>query len=49
MRKAVATTTTIAIRGGLKSTGSFEGGGDDEDDDDWSSGVLAEVGPVITA
>lgn len=28
MRKAAATTTTIAINGGLKSTGNFDGGGD---------------------
>lgn len=29
MRKAVAMTTTIAIRGGLKSTGSFPGSKDE--------------------
>lgn len=30
--KAVAIITTMAINGGLKSTGSFDGGGDDKPD-----------------
>ena len=34
IKNAAATTTTMAINGGLKSTGSFEGGGDEDDDED---------------
>lgn len=34
MTKAVAIITTMAINGGLKSTGNFDGGGDDKSDDD---------------
>ncbi|KAG8478507.1 hypothetical protein CXB51_028390 [Gossypium anomalum] len=33
-KNAAATTTTIAINGGLKSIGSFEGGDNEDDDDD---------------
>lgn len=36
IKKAVATTTTMAINGGLKSMGSLDGG-----DDAWSRVVLA--------
>lgn len=32
MTKAVAIITTMAINGGLKSTGSLDGGGDDKPD-----------------
>lgn len=34
MTKAVAMITTMAINGGLKSTGSFDGGDDDLSADD---------------
>ena len=34
IKNAAATTTTMAINGGLKSTGSFEGGGDEDGDVD---------------
>lgn len=34
MTKAAAMMTTIAINGGLNSTGNLDGGGEDDDDDD---------------
>lgn len=34
MTKAVAIITTIAINGGLKSTGNLDGGGDDKSDEE---------------